>query len=88
DEGEVLFNGHPIGEADYNSIGYLPEERGLYPKLTIEEQLLFFAELRGKSRKEIASQIEGWLEKFQVKGKKTDKVQTLSKGNQQKVQLI
>ena len=51
DEGEVLFNGHPIGEADYNFIGYLPEERGLYPKLTIEEQLLFFAELRGKSRK-------------------------------------
>lgn len=88
DEGEVLFNGHPIGEADYNFIGYLPEERGLYPKLTVEEQLLFFAELRGKSRKEIAPQIEGWLEKFQVKGKKTDKVQTLSKGNQQKVQLI
>ena len=41
DEGKVLFNGHPIGEADYNFIGYLPEERGLYPKLTIEEQLLF-----------------------------------------------
>lgn len=88
DEGKVLWNGQVIGEKDYNIIGYLPEERGLYPKLTIEEQLLFFAELRGKSRKEIAPQIDDWLERFQVKGKKTDKVQTLSKGNQQKVQLI
>lgn len=88
DMGTVLWNGQPIGEADYDRIGYLPEERGLYPKLTIEEQLLFFAELRGKSRKEIAPQIDAWLEKFQVKGKKTDKIQTLSKGNQQKVQLI
>lgn len=88
DMGTVLWNGQPIGEADYNRIGYLPEERGLYPKLTIEEQLLFFAELRGKSRKEIAPQIDDWLDRFQVKGKKTDKVQTLSKGNQQKVQLI
>ncbi|HJF19414.1 MAG TPA: ABC transporter ATP-binding protein [Enterococcus columbae] len=88
DEGKVLWNGQVIGEKDYNIIGYLPEERGLYPKLTIEEQLLFFAELRGKSRKEIAPQIDDWLDRFQVKGRKTDKVQTLSKGNQQKVQLI
>lgn len=88
DMGTVLWKGQPIGEEDYDRIGYLPEERGLYPKLTIEEQLLFFAELRGKSRKEIAPQIDAWLEKFQVKGKKTDKIQTLSKGNQQKVQLI
>ncbi|MGM0213286.1 ABC transporter ATP-binding protein [Enterococcus sp. AZ109] len=88
DTGTVLWNGHAIKEKDYDIIGYLPEERGLYPKVTIEEQLLFFASLRGKSRKEIAPKIDEWMEKFQVKGKKTDKVKSLSKGNQQKVQLI
>ncbi len=88
DTGTVLWNSHPIKEKDYDVIGYLPEERGLYPKVTIEEQLLFFASLRGKSRKEIAPKIDEWMEKFQVKGKKTDKVKSLSKGNQQKVQLI
>lgn len=88
DQGEVLWNGHHLGEKDYDVIGYLPEERGLYPKVTIQDQLLYFAELRGKSRKEIEPKIDFWMEKFQVKGKKTDKVKSLSKGNQQKVQLI
>ena len=88
DQGEVLWNGQPLGEKDYDIIGYLPEERGLYPKVTIQEQLLYFAELRGKKRKEIEPKIDFWMEKFQVKGKKTDKVKSLSKGNQQKVQLI
>lgn len=88
DRGEVLWDGHPISEKDYNIIGYLPEERGLYPRATVEEQLLFFAELRGKSKQEILPKIDEWMEKFEVKGKKTDKVKALSKGNQQKVQLI
>lgn len=88
DRGEVLWNGHAISEKDYNIIGYLPEERGLYPRATVEEQLLFFAELRGKSKQEILPKIDEWMEKFEVKGKKTDKVKSLSKGNQQKVQLI
>ncbi|MDH6363300.1 ABC-2 type transport system ATP-binding protein [Enterococcus sp. PF1-24] len=88
DNGEILWDGHQIGSKDYNIIGYLPEERGLYPKISIQEQLLYFAELRGKSRKEIEPKIDEWMEKFQVKGKKTDKVKSLSKGNQQKVQLI
>ncbi|GCF92243.1 sodium ABC transporter ATP-binding protein [Enterococcus florum] len=88
DSGEILWNGHTLKEKDFDSIGYLPEERGLYPKVSIEEQLLFFASLRGRSRKEIAPKIDEWMEKFQVKGKKTDKVKSLSKGNQQKVQLI
>lgn len=88
DQGEILWNQQKIGAKEYDLIGYLPEERGLYPKVTIEDQLLYFAELRGKSRKEIAPKIDFWLEKFQVKGKKTDKVKMLSKGNQQKVQLI
>ncbi|MGO3609342.1 MAG: ABC transporter ATP-binding protein [Enterococcus gilvus] len=88
DSGDVLWNGHVLSGKDYNTIGYLPEERGLYPKVTIENQLLFFASLRGKSKQEISPKIDEWMDKFQVKGKKTDKVKTLSKGNQQKVQLI
>lgn len=88
DEGEVLWNGHRLRKKDYDTVGYLPEERGLYPKVTIEDQIIYFAQLRGKSKKEIKPQIDAWMEKFQVKGKKSDKVKTLSKGNQQKVQLI
>ncbi|KAF1295712.1 sodium ABC transporter ATP-binding protein [Enterococcus sp. JM4C] len=88
DSGEVLWDGHRLTENDYNIIGYLPEERGLYPKITIQDQLLYFAALRGKSKKEIEPKIDELMEKFQVKGKKTDKVKSLSKGNQQKVQLI
>lgn len=88
DRGEILWNGSPIGKNEYDIIGYLPEERGLYPKISIQDQLIYFAELRGKTKKEIEPKIDEWMERFQVKGKKTDKVKTLSKGNQQKVQLI
>lgn len=88
DNGKVLWNGEPLRKKDYDIIGYLPEERGLYPKVTIENQIVYFARLRGKTKKEIVPLIDDWMEKFQVKGKKTDKIKSLSKGNQQKVQLI
>jgi ABC-2 type transport system ATP-binding protein len=88
DRGEVLWNGQPLSAKDYNVIGYLPEERGLYPKVSIQDQLIYFAKLRGKTKKEIEPKIDEWMDKFQVKGKKTDKIKSLSKGNQQKVQLI
>ncbi|MDN6626621.1 MAG: ABC transporter ATP-binding protein [Pisciglobus halotolerans] len=88
DNGEVLWNNKPLSKAVYNQVGYLPEERGLYPKVSIEKQLVYFAELRGKTKKDIVPHIDEWMDKFQVKGKKTDKVKTLSKGNQQKIQLI
>lgn len=88
DQGKVLWNDKPLSKSEYNQVGYLPEERGLYPKVTIEKQLVYFAQLRGKSKKEIEPHIDEWMEKFKVKGKKTDKVKTLSKGNQQKIQLI
>ncbi|GGI64361.1 ABC transporter ATP-binding protein [Enterococcus alcedinis] len=88
DRGEILWEGKPIGKNEYDIIGYLPEERGLYPKISIQDQLVYFAQLRGKTKKEIEPKIDEWMERFQVKGKKTDKVKTLSKGNQQKVQLI
>ncbi|NEW63084.1 ATP-binding cassette domain-containing protein [Granulicatella sp. zg-ZJ] len=88
DRGTVLWNNHPFTKEDSNDIGYLPEERGLSIKLTIEEQLLYFAELRGKTKKEISPKINEWLKLFDVKGKRKDKIKTLSKGNQQKVQVI
>lgn len=88
DQGEVLWNGHRLSTKEYNTIGYLPEERGLYPKVSIQDQLIYFARLRGKTKKEIEPKIDEWLERFQVKGKRTDKIKSLSKGNQQKVQLI
>lgn len=88
EKGSVLWNGQTLSPKDYNSIGYLPEERGLYPKISIEQQILYFAKLRGKTKEEIAPVIDQWLERFKVKGKKTDKIKSLSKGNQQKVQLI
>jgi len=88
DKGTVFWDGDPVTSKLFNQIGYLPEERGLYPKVTIEDQLLYFAELRGRKRKDIQPKIDEWMDRFEVKGKKTDKVKSLSKGNQQKVQLI
>lgn len=86
--GEVLWNNQEMGKNLYNIVGYLPEERGLYEKLTIEQQIVYFAQLRGMEKKDILDKIDEWMERFAVKGKRTDKVKTLSKGNQQKVQLI
>lgn len=69
-------------------IGYLPEERGLYEHMTIRDQVRYFASLRGMSKKDVDARLGEWMDRFQVKGKATDKIKTLSKGNQQKVQLI
>lgn len=88
DQGSVSWNGYRLTKKEYDQIGYLPEERGLYPKVSIEDQILYFAQLRGKKKSDIRPYIDDWMEKFKVKGKKTDKVKSLSKGNQQKVQLI
>lgn len=87
-DGQIRWNSQPIKEADFDAIGYLPEERSLMPKLTIEQQIVYLARLKGKPAKEIRPQIDDWLKKFAVKGKKIDKIKDLSKGNQQKVQLI
>lgn len=87
-QGEVLWNGEPLAKEIYHLVGYLPEERGLYEKLTIEQQITYFAKLRGMTADDIDRQIDYWMDKFEVKGSRKDKVATLSKGNQQKVQLI
>ena len=85
--GEVLIDGQPI---DYNKIGigYLPEERGLYPKKIIIDQLTYFAELKGMSRKEAVKSIDYWLDRLGMTEYCNKKLETLSKGNQQKIQLI
>ena len=85
--GEVLIDGKPI---DYSKvgIGYLPEERGLYPKKIIIDQLTYFAELKGMSRKEALKSIDYWLERLGMTEYRNKKLETLSKGNQQKIQLI
>ena len=86
--GEVLWNNQSMSDQVYETIGYLPEERGLYEKMTIEQQILYFAQLRGMEKKEVLDRIDEWMDRFEVKGKRTDKINSLSKGNQQKVQLI
>ena len=85
--GEVLIDGKPI---DYKKvqIGYLPEERGLYPKKIIIDQLTYFAELKGMSRKEAVKSIDYWLERLGMTEYRNKRLDTLSKGNQQKIQLI
>ena len=86
--GEILLGGKAITQETYKEIGYLPEERSLMPKLTIFEQVRYLAALKGMSTAEVKEKLPTWMEKLQVKGKLTDKIKSLSKGNQQKVQLI
>jgi ABC-2 type transport system ATP-binding protein len=88
DQGRVLLDGHALTAADYNGIGYLPEERGLYPKMKVEDQIVYFAQLHGMKARDARTQLDTWMKRFDVKGKRTDRVKDLSKGNQQKVQLI
>ena len=88
DEGEVLWENKRLSKKSSIKQGIFQKKEGLYPKVSIENQILYFAQLRGKKKSEISPLIDDWLKKFDVKGKKTDKVKTLSKGNQQKVQLI
>ncbi|MBZ6010481.1 ABC transporter ATP-binding protein [Leuconostoc gelidum] len=86
--GDITWNGHPITQSDKQKIGFLPEERGLYQKLTIEEQILYFSELHGMTRSDAKIALTDWLKRLDVVGKATDKVQSLSKGNAQKIQMI
>ena len=85
--GEVLVDGKPI---DYNNIGigYLPEERGLYPKKLIIDQLVYFAELKGMSAKDAVKAVDYWLSRLGMSEYRNKRLDTLSKGNQQKIQLI
>ena len=86
DSGEVLLDGKPFEPAK-NQVGYLPEERGMYPKKTVIEQMIYFAKLRGLDKKTAVKNSRKWLNRLQVTEYEKQKLDTLSKGNQQKVQL-
>ena len=87
EDGCVLVDGKPI---DYRQIkiGYLPEERGLYPKKIILDQLVYFAQLKGMRRRDAVKSVDYWLERLGMMEYRNKRLDTLSKGNQQKIQLI
>jgi len=88
DSGEITFNGKPFTKEMWNGIGYLPEERGLYRKSKIINTILYFAALKGISAKQAKPLAYYWLDRFGLKKEGHRKIEELSKGNQQKVQLI
>ncbi len=87
DSGCVTVDGRPI-DRNKIKIGYLPEERGLYPKKVVFDQLLYFAELKGMTPSAAAKSIDYWLTRLEMSEYRSKKLETLSKGNQQKIQLI
>jgi ABC-2 type transport system ATP-binding protein len=88
DSGEIAWLGGDNGMPFRDRIGYLPEERGLYRQMKVVELLLFLAEIKGKRGADLKKKIDYWLERFELGEKRNAKVEELSKGNQQKVQLI
>ncbi len=88
DSGEVLFKGKRLQPEDVRFTGYLPEERGLYKKMQVSEQILYLARLKGLSKADAGQKMKYWLEKFEIDAWKNRTVEELSKGMQQKVQFI
>ncbi len=87
DEGKVLFGGTPLTFEARRRIGYMPEERGLYPKMHVAEQLAYLGQLHGMAPAPAAAATRKWLERFDLGDRASDDVQSLSMGNQQRVQL-
>ncbi|HET8828874.1 MAG TPA: ATP-binding cassette domain-containing protein [Pelobium sp.] len=88
DSGEIFFNGEKLNQNHISKIGYLPEERGLYKKMEIGEQMLYLARLKGLSRADATARIKFWFEKMEMQTWWKKKVEDLSKGMQQKVQFV
>lgn len=88
DKGTVSFHDRLLREKDLIEIGYLPEERGLYPNMTVEKHILFLGKLRGLTKKEAADRLEYWLDKFEIQDWRKKRIEELSKGMAQKVQFI
>ncbi|BDS13298.1 ABC transporter ATP-binding protein [Aureispira anguillae] len=88
DSGSILFRGEPLNSSHPSQIGYMPEERGLYKKMKVGEQITYLARLKGFSRKEAKKQLDYWLEKFDIEDWRHKKIEELSKGMQQKIQFI
>ena len=88
DEGQILFNGHILSPKDVESVGYLPEERGLYKKMKVGEEALYLAQLKGVSKRTALERLHYMFRKFEIESWWDKKVEELSKGMQQKVQFI
>jgi ABC-2 type transport system ATP-binding protein len=88
DSGTITWNGKQIRDIPRHYFGYLPEERGLYPKVEVQEQLLFLARLNGLSKGAAQKHLDEWLERFDIEQYRHMKVEELSKGNQQKIQFL
>ena len=88
DKGRIMFGDREITQDDVYHIGYMPEERGLYKKMKIGEQAIFFARLKGMSRKDATKQLKEWFEKFGIQDWWNKNVSELSKGMAQKIQFI
>jgi ABC-2 type transport system ATP-binding protein len=88
DEGNIRYYGKPYSREQLSMLGYLPEERGMYPKVKVSDQILYLAELRGMPRKRAEANLRNWLDKFGVPEYYDKKMEELSKGNQQKIQFI
>ncbi|WLV25912.1 ABC transporter ATP-binding protein [Aciduricibacillus chroicocephali] len=86
--GKITWNGESISYNKSHLIGYLPEERGLYPKLKVRDQLIYLGKLRGMSKVDALLELKKWLERFKIPEYLDKKVEELSKGNQQKIQFI
>ena len=88
DSGQITWNGQSVSDVARHNWGYLPEERGLYPKMTVEDQLLYLARLNGLSKQAATQAMDEWLDRFQITVNRKKKIEELSKGNQQKVQFL
>jgi ABC-2 type transport system ATP-binding protein len=87
DAGSLRWNGAPVGQAQRRRFGYMPEERGLYPGMLVGEQVEYLGRLHGLSAADAATATASWLERLDVADRRGSKVETLSHGNQQRVQL-
>lgn len=88
DSGSIFFDGEPLSPKHVERIGYLPEERGLYKKMQIGEQMIYLAQLKGLSKEESKQRLKYWFERLQIESWWDKKVEDLSKGMQQKVQFV
>ena len=88
DAGTIRWRGMPVSAAERARFGYMPEERGLYPRMRVRDQLVYLGQLCGLGAKDVGRSVDGWLERLGLADRAADRLDALSHGNQQRVQLI
>ena len=88
DAGAIRWRGAPVSAAERARFGYMPEERGLYPRMRVRDQLVYLGELCGRGTKDVARSVDAWLDRLGLAGRAADRLDALSHGNQQRIQLI